>query len=124
MNLYSSDLVLKLPASWLNTCSSKDPHFINCHLQSIQSLFANVFNGNYKVKGIESIEPYKLDKVQILQGSGPVSVDASLKNVDLFGLPQGAITNVSANFDTFQWSFVFKIPKLRIESDYQMKVRF
>lgn len=108
-------------ADWLITCSYKDPNFDKCHLNSIYGLFENVLKGNYKVKGIDSLEPVLLDKVQITQGSGPVSLDASLTNLKISGLSKGEIIDNKANLEEKTWTTVFKVPKMRVEGNYQMK---
>jgi hypothetical protein len=87
-------------------------------------MFGKVFSQTYKVEGIDSLDPLYLEKIQILQSSGrsPVSLDATLTNLKITGISQGQILNHTANLQKMQWTTVFKIPKLRLESDYQMKV--
>lgn len=87
-------------------------------------MFQNVFNGNMKLKEIKSLEPFYLEKVNIFQGNGkaPISLDATLTNLKISGISSGELLNHTANFEKSQWTSVFKIPKIKIESDYQMKV--
>lgn len=116
-----SDSDLILPASWLKTCEIKDPQFEQCNVESVRGMFANILNGNYKIDGLDSVEPLKLDKVQILQGNGPVSLDASLSKMKIFGLSKAEIVDNQLDFKDYSWVTKFKIPKMRLEADYRMK---
>lgn len=87
-------------------------------------MFDNVFKGNYKVEGVDSLEPYYIDKVNLLQGkgNGAVDLDMNLRNLKITGLSSGTLVNHTAILDKLQWISVFKIPKLKLLADYQMKV--
>lgn len=114
-----SDFIL---ASWLQTCDINDAQFESCHLESVRGLFTNVFNGNFKIDGLESVEPMKLDKVQILQGSGgPVALDASLTKLKIFGLSKTEVVQNKLDLQDYSWTTKFKVPKMRLEADYSMK---
>lgn len=117
---FQSQTLRNFKASWLITCALKDPGFEKCHLDSIRGLFEKVLQGSYKVEGIESMDPVLLDKVQILQGTGPVSLDARLTNLKIKGLSKGLIIDNKANVKDKIWTTVFQIPKLRVEGNYQM----
>lgn len=105
----------------MKTCSFNDPEFRKCHVESVRRLFENVFNGNYKIDGLGSVEPITLDKIQIIQGDGPVALDASLSDLKIFGLSNAELVQNQVDSNNFTWITKFKIPKLRLEADYRMK---
>lgn len=105
----------------MKTCVKDTPEFAKCHVESIRDLFANIFNGNYKIDGLESVEPMVLDKLQILQSDGPVSLDASLSKVKIFGFSKADVIQNQVDFNDYSWTTKIKIPKVRIEADYRMK---
>jgi hypothetical protein len=86
-------------------------------------MFQNVLKGNYKIDGIDSTDPVYLDKLQILQGAGngPVSVDASLSNLKIYGLAKTEVTDNEVDLKTYSWTTTLKIPKLRVEGNYRMR---
>jgi Haemolymph juvenile hormone binding protein (JHBP) len=90
-------------------------------VESVRGLFGNVLNGNYKIEGLDSVEPILLDKIQILQGDGPVSLDASLSKLKIFGMSKAEFVQNQLNFTDYTWLTKLKIPKLRLEADYRMK---
>lgn len=109
-------------ANWLKTCELKMPEFTKCSTESIRGLFANTFNGNYKIAGLDSIDPLLLDKIKVLQGGGgPVSLNASLTNVKLFGFKNTEVIENQVSAEDYSWITVFKVPKMRLEADYRMK---
>lgn len=96
VNIWLNDKVTQFPrflflASWLKSCEIKKPEFTNCSTESIQELFQNVFKGNYKIDGLDSVDPMLLDKISVLQGDGPVSLNARLSNVKFFGFSKIAL---------------------------------
>jgi hypothetical protein len=112
-----------IPANWLKSCLQSDPNFQQCHLESVRDLFQNVLKGVYKIDGIDSTDPVYLDKIQILQGAGngPVSLDASLSNLKIFGLAKTEVTDNDVDLRTYSWTTSLKIPKLRVEGNYRMR---
>lgn len=109
--------------AWLKTCEFKDPEFIKCSTSSIQGLFKTVFDGGYKVPELDSLDPMRIDSIDILQGDGPVSVNASLSKVKITGFSKAVVTESQVSSKDFSWITTCKIPKIRIDADYQMKGR-
>lgn len=62
-----------------------------------------------------------LDKVNILEDSGPVAVNVSLSNVKIFGLDKCEVVENQVSAKDFSWITKIKIPKIRLEADYTMK---
>jgi hypothetical protein len=60
----------------------------------VQGLFDQLGKGIPGLIGLETIDPMKIEKIRILQGEGPVSVNASLRNVKVTGFSK---TNVIEN---------------------------
>lgn len=57
---------------------------MQCSTESIQALFENIYKG---VPGLEDIkvDPLRINRIRVLTGSGPVSVNASLSKVLITG---------------------------------------
>jgi hypothetical protein len=108
-------------ASWIKTCQLKQPEFTKCSTESIRGLFANTFNGNFKIKNFDSLDPMHLDKLNVLQGSGPVAVNASLSNVKIVGMSSMFLVENQVSAKDYSWLTTMKIPKLRLDADYRMR---
>lgn len=72
-------------AEWLRTCKFSDPEFTKCSTDSVQGLFTKLATGIDGLSNFETIDPLKINKIKILQGEGPVSVNASLSKVTVLG---------------------------------------
>lgn len=108
-------------ASWLQTCELKKPQFTKCSTQSIRGLFNNVFSGKYKIDGLESLDPMVLDKIKVLQGDGPVSVNASLSKVKIYGFSKVELVQNQVSAKDYSWITLIKLPKIRLEANYRMQ---
>lgn len=107
-------------ATWAKTCLLSDPDFNKCNFETILGIFENTLNGNYKINGLESTNPMVLEKITVLQGDGPVAVNASLSKLKIYGLPQVQLLKHRFNPDDLSWTQLIKIPKMRLEANYRM----
>lgn len=112
-----------LSASWLKTCEFSDPDFIKCSTTSVQALFDNLVKGIEGVEGLDSIEPMKIERIKILQGEGPVSVNASLTKVRVQGFSKVKVTENQVSSKDYGWVTTIKLPKMRLEGNYHMQGR-
>lgn len=110
-------------ASWLKTCSFKDPDFIKCSTGSVQGLFDNLLRGIKGVEGLDSIDPMRIDRIRILQGEGPVSVNASLSKVKVMGFSKVKVVENQVSNKDYSWITTIKLPKMRLEGNYHMMGR-
>jgi hypothetical protein len=62
-----------------------------------------------------------LDKLNVLQGSGPVAVNASLSNVKIVGMSSLFLVENQVSAKDYSWLTTMKIPKLRLDADYRMR---
>jgi hypothetical protein len=105
----------------LKTCELKKPEFTKCSTKSIDELYKKIFNGHFKVEGLESVEPLVLDKIKVLSGDGPVSLNASLTKVKIFGFKNIQIVQSQVNADDYSWTTLIKVPQMRLEANYRMQ---
>jgi hypothetical protein len=110
-------------AEWLKTCQFKDPDFFKCSTSSVQGLFDNLVKGLEGIEGLESIDPMKIDRIRILQGEGPVSVNASLTKVKVTGFSKVRVIENQVNSKDYSWVTSIKLPKMRLEGNYHMQGR-
>ncbi|XP_026477545.1 uncharacterized protein LOC113383497 [Ctenocephalides felis] len=109
-------------ADFMKSCTLKAPDFKKCNLESIQGLFSKLATGIAEID-VPAADPLHIDKLRILQGQGPVSVNASLENVVITGFSKTKIVENRVNLKNFHFYTLMKIPKLRIEGTYDLKGR-
>jgi Haemolymph juvenile hormone binding protein (JHBP) len=80
-----------------------------------------VFSGKYKIDGLDSIDPMVLDKIKVLQGDGPVNVNASLSKVKIFGFSKVELVQNQVSAKDYSWITFIKLPKIRLEANYRMQ---
>lgn len=117
------NLLFIISASWLKTCQFKDPEFFKCSTVSVQGLFDNLVKGIEGIEGLDSIDPMRIDRIRILQGEGPVSVNASLTKVKVTGFSKVKVSENQVNSKDFGWITTVNLPKMRLEGNYHMMGR-
>lgn len=110
-------------ADWLKTCTLKNPEFTKCSTGSVQGLFDQLAKGIEELVGLETIDPMKIERIRILQGDGPVSVNASLSKVKVTGFSKTKVIENQVNPKDFSWITTVKLPKMRLEGNYHMNGR-
>lgn len=64
-----------------------------------------------------------INKIRILQGDGPVSVNASLTKVVVTGFSKTQVLENQVSNKDFSWLTTIKLPKMRLEGNYHMMGR-
>lgn len=105
---------------WLKTCNFADKDFFKCSTTSVQGLFDQLGKGIEGLQGLETIDPMKIDRIKILQGEGPVSVNASLKNVKVTGFSKTNVIENTVSSKDYSWQTTIRLPKMRLEGNYHM----
>lgn len=65
----------------------------------------------------------RIDRIRILQGEGPVSVNASLTKVKVQGFSKVKVVENQVNHKDYNWVTTIKLPKMRLEGNYHMQGR-
>lgn len=89
----------------------------------MQGLFDQLAKGIEGLEGLETTDPMKIDRIRILQGEGPVSVNASLKNVKVTGFSKTKVTQNIVSDKDYSWVTTITLPKMRLEGNYHMNGR-
>ena len=111
-------------AKWLQSCEFKDPEFTKCSTTSVQELFDQLAKGIEGLKGLENgTDPMKIDRIRILQGDGPVSVNASLSKIKVTGFSKTKVVENQVSSKDYSWITTLKLPKMRLEGNYHMQGR-
>lgn len=76
---------IHISENFVQTCHIKDPGFEACSRESIQKLFSQLVTGIPGFDGFETIDPFKLNRIKIFQGDGPVSINSSLSKATVTG---------------------------------------
>lgn len=90
---------------------------------SIRGLFDQLAKGIEGVEGLDSIDPFFIDRIRILQGEGPVSVNASLKNVKVTGFSKVTLVENQVSPKDYSWITTVRLPIMRLEGNYHMMGR-
>lgn len=108
---------------FIKTCRFTDPDFVACSTEAVQGLFDKLVTGIEGLEHVGTIDPMKISKIRILQGDGPVSVNASLSKVVVTGFANTKVVrNVVSNKD-YSWETHIRLPKMRLEGSYHMQGR-
>lgn len=90
---------------------------------SVQGLFSKLAHGIEGLQGLDTIDPMMIDRIRILQGEGPVSVNASLKNVKVTGFSKTDVVENRVSDKDYSWVTKVRLPKMRLEGSYFMNGR-
>ncbi|XP_055676969.1 protein takeout-like [Lutzomyia longipalpis] len=120
----SKGYITKKPA-FLKTCpimTVSEEEFTKCSTEDIQRLFQHLYTG---IEGLEDVvvDPLKINRIKVLQGAGPVSLNASLSKVTVTGFRHTKVTESKVSPKDFSWDTSFFLPKVRIEGVYSMQGR-
>ncbi|XP_040174514.1 protein takeout-like [Anopheles arabiensis] len=125
-------LALSLPAAsanfetkpeFIKTCRFDQPDFVDCSTESVQGLFDKLVTGIEGLEHVGTIDPMKISKIRILQGDGPVSVNASLSKVVVTGFASTKVLRNVVSSKDFGWETHIRLPKMRLEGNYHMQGR-
>lgn len=86
-------------------------------------MFDHLLRGIDGVEGLDTIDPMHIDRIRILQGEGPVSVNASLSKVKVTGFSKVKVIENQVSNKDFSWITTIKLPKMRLEGNYHMMGR-
>ncbi|XP_055614722.1 protein takeout-like isoform X2 [Uranotaenia lowii] len=108
---------------FIKTCQFSDPDFVACSTASVQGLFDKLVTGIEGLEHVGTIDPMKISKIRILQGEGPVSVNASLSKVIVTGFANTKISLNRVSSKDYGWETHIRLPKMRLEGNYHMQGR-
>lgn len=77
-------------ASFIQTCFLSEPDFPKCNTESVQKIFSHLKYGVPEI-GLLPVDPLKVSEIRLLQGTGPVSINATLTNVQIDGFSRAII---------------------------------
>lgn len=80
----------------------------------------------FRQLGLPVFEPLRINKLEIVQPDGPVTLKLYMKNVDLHGLSNAKITRVSGfekNFEKAKIEVVVSFPQMRLQGLYKIDGR-
>lgn len=80
-------LYLSFTAASYSQCKTGDEP---CVVQAITNTFQK-FQGGVPALGLASLDPLRIDEMDIVQGTGPVNIVLNFKNVDITGFKDVAV---------------------------------
>lgn len=119
VNLSFADYYKTKP-NFVKTCFKKDPEFEDCSKEAVQNLF-NALGPGLPEIDIPTLEPLHIPKIRILQGDGPVNVNAALDDVVITGFGKTEVLLSQVDGKTYDFYTRVRVPKLRIEGTYDLR---
>ncbi|XP_025834607.1 uncharacterized protein LOC108734142, partial [Agrilus planipennis] len=109
-------------ASFFKVCSRSDPNLNDCIKESVEQIRPHLEDGIPEF-GIPRCEPLKIPEVSIDQGSGPVSLKSTFKNIEIHGPSKFGLKSVRIDLDKNKVKIKLWIPNLLLQGDYSMEGR-
>ncbi|XP_072938877.1 circadian clock-controlled protein daywake-like [Epargyreus clarus] len=106
--------------NFVKTCLKSDPEFDDCSKQAVQQLFDALGPGLPEID-LPALDPLNIPKIRILQGDGPVNVNAALDNVIVTGFGHTQVLQSQVDTKTYDFYTKVHVPKIRIEGTYDLK---
>lgn len=119
---YSTADYYRTKPSFVKTCLKSDPEFDECSRTAVQQLF-NALGPGLPEIGVPPLDPLKIPKIRILQGDGPVNVNAALDDVTVSGFGQTEVLMSQVDGKTYDFFTKLRVPKIRIEGTYDLKAK-
>ncbi|CAG9578953.1 unnamed protein product [Danaus chrysippus] len=110
----------KTKPSFINTCMKSDPDFDDCSRDAVQQLF-NALGPGLPEIDLPPIDPLNIPKLRILQGEGPVNINAALDNVVVTGFGKTEVLHSQVDGKSYDFYTKVRVPKIRIEGTYDLK---
>ncbi|XP_047530287.1 uncharacterized protein LOC125066298 [Vanessa atalanta] len=110
----------KTKPNFVQTCLKSDPDFEDCSKDAVQQLF-NALGPGLPEIDLPPIDPLNIPKIRILQGDGPVNVNAALDNVVVTGFGRTEVLLSQVDGETYNFYTRVRVPKIRIEGTYDLK---
>ncbi|CAH2108488.1 unnamed protein product [Euphydryas editha] len=110
----------KTKPNFVQTCLKSDPDFEDCSKVAVQQLF-NALGPGLPEIDLPPIDPLNIPKIRILQGDGPVNVNAALDNVVVTGFGHTEVLLSQVDDKTYDFYTKVRVPKIRIEGIYDLK---
>ncbi|XP_026762157.2 circadian clock-controlled protein daywake-like [Galleria mellonella] len=117
---YTTAEYYKTKPDFIQTCLKSDPDFDECSRQSVQKLFHALGPGLPEID-VPPLDPMKIPKIRILQGDGPVNVNAALDDVTVTGFGETEVLLSQVDSKTYDFYTRVRVPKIRIEGTYDLK---
>lgn len=112
---------LKLPSNF-KRCAVSDPQLGECLRLAVEDAFHKMKDGVSSL-GVLPVDPLKVERIKIDQGTGSVSLNMDLRNITIFGLAQTTMTNYSADLANGILLTESLTPTLRMEFDHEVSGR-
>ncbi|EAA08553.2 AGAP004263-PA [Anopheles gambiae str. PEST] len=108
---------IKLPASYSQCKTGDEP----CVVQAITNTFQK-FQGGVPALGLASLDPLRIDEMDIVQGTGPVNIVLNFKNVDITGFKDVAVKKAKGFTETPNvMEMNLRLPVASLVGSYKIK---
>ncbi|XP_073983828.1 protein takeout-like [Rhodnius prolixus] len=105
---------------YFKLCKRNDPELGNCIKDSLNQMKPLLRKGIPQLK-IPSLDPMVIPRVNVKQGSGPVSMDSTFTNLKINGITDFTIKNIRPDLDNNQIDFEATLPYMYNVGDYKIE---
>ncbi|GJQ83213.1 hypothetical protein Trydic_g18237 [Trypoxylus dichotomus] len=119
LHVIGVDSIITEKPEYVSTCEIRRPDFVNCSTDAVQKLFDAIPSGIPEI-GLDPLDPLKVPIIKILQGTGPVNVNASLTDVTVLGFGNTHILHNNVDPETYDFYTELRLPRLRIDGNYKL----
>jgi len=105
---------------WLLVCSRESPNQENCFKRMFESTFPYLAKGIPEI-GVPHFEPLHIEKVSVSRGAGNLNLQGGFYNLLVHGPSNTTVRRASLDLEKRRLEFDLDIPKLRINSQYNLK---
>ncbi|KAK6633519.1 hypothetical protein RUM43_001099 [Polyplax serrata] len=120
--IYSTVFIDALIPDYIQVCRSTDPQLEKCINSSIEAIRSKLVTGIPELD-VPPLEPLALNEVSLIRGPDGAKIEASVKNIKVFGPSNFIIKSLRANVKNSQFDFRVLLPKLSFKGDYSMNMR-
>lgn len=105
-------------------CKKNDPKLQECFKQAANDAVVSLADGGEQSLGVFPVDPLRMTKLSIDQGSGPVSIDLEFRNMDLKGIKHAVFREASFDPKTYDMTATVDIKQpLYLDGDYTIRGR-
>ncbi|KAK3908171.1 Protein takeout [Frankliniella fusca] len=113
----------KLPSSWA-VCKKSDPALQKCFKEAVAQAIQSLAEQGEPSLGIFTVDPLRMTKLSIGQGTGPVAIDLEFRDLDMMGIKGATFTDATIDPKTYDMSASLHIPKdISLDGMYTIKGR-
>lgn len=103
---------------FIEKCYRDDPELDEC-LKYSGNKFASYLHEGIPEIDLENVEPVIIDEISISLGDNEDAYRATFSNIEAYGVSNISVAQVRSDIDTYQFQITYKIPFIKVRSNFQ-----